>query len=45
MLREKALSLQGYVTLFSPSYALSSPLQEIIDSDFHLSWFRADASV
>ena len=45
MLREKALSLQGYVTLFSPSYALSSPLQEIIDSDFHLSWFREDASV
>lgn len=44
MLREKALSLQGYVTLFNPSTDLSEPLRQIISADFSRSWYREDVS-
>lgn len=42
MLREKARSLQGYVTLYSSSFELAPPVREIIDSTYFLPWFRED---
>ena len=40
MLREKALSLQGYATLFGESTDLSGKVRESIDKLYPLRWLR-----
>lgn len=42
MLREKARSLHGYVTLFNASFELAAPVKQIIDATYQLPWFRED---